>query len=263
MRGVTMRADQTIHSVCRCVCQLVGRGGRLGFSVALAAALLGASAGRAAEPVAAAANDDLARKAELMNGDRWQRAVFEFGQWLATQTIYTPQEVNRIKVDFNDRVMGMSSFELEYLLDDLDAKLGILATPQAQDAKAWLGEYLAAMSDQRRAAELRQVPNRATMTAAELQREVERIDRQRAGLQQRQQSFDQRRDVLADKAQANRQQSAAAAAAAQARSRAPAYSPYRGGNAGGSPPFSDVRRSGPSIGVGPFGAFVNIGMGAF
>jgi hypothetical protein len=259
MSSVTKRAG-------RAILQRQPAVSRVGLGLVLAAVLAGATAGRTAEPDPAAVatvatDDDLARKAELMSGDRWQRAVFEFGQWLTTQTIYTPQEVNRIKVDFNDRVMAMSSFELEYLLDDLDVKLAILATPQAQDAKAWLGEYLAAMSDQRRAQELRQVPNRAEMTAAELQREIERISRQRAGLQQRQQSFDQRREVLADKAATNRQQSAAAAAAAQARSRAPAYSPYRGGNAGGSPPFSDVRRSGPSIGVGPFGAFINIGGG--
>jgi len=240
------------------------RGGvGVGLVAALASVLAWVPGGRATEPVVAAVGDDLARKAEIMTGDRWQRAVFEFGQWLATQRIYSPQEVNRIKVDFNGRVMGMSSFELEYLLDDLDAKLSILATPQAQDAKAWLGEYLAAMSDSRRAQELRQVPNRATMSAAELQREIERIQRQQAGLQARQQSFDQRRDVLADRAATNRQQSAAAAAAAAARVRAPAYSPYRGGNAGGSPPFSDVRRSGPSISVGPFGACVTVGGGSF
>ena len=237
--------------------------GRVGLCVALVAVLAGMSAGRAAQPQPPAVGDDLARKAELMTGDRWQRSVFEFGQWLSTQTIYTPQEVNRIKADFNDRVMAMSSFELEYMLDDLDTKLAILATPQAQDAKAWLGEYLAAMSDSRRAQELRQVPNRATMSAVELQREIDRIGRKQGSLQQRQQSFDQRREVLADKAAANRQRSAAAAAAAEARVRAPAYSPYRGGNAGGSPPFSDVRRSGPSIGVGPFGAFVTIGGGSF
>jgi len=237
----------------------------VGVVATLAVMLVGISDGRAVEqqPVAAAAGDDLVRKAEIMNGDRWQRAVFEFGQWLTTQTIYTPQEINQIKADFNRRVMAMSAYELEYLVDDLDTKLVILATPAAQDAKAWLGEYLAAMSDQRRAQELRQVPNRAGMSAAELQREIERIDRTRAGLQQRQQSFDQRRDTLTDTAASNRQQSAAAAAAAQARVRSPAYSPYRGGNAGGSPPFSDIRRSGPSIGVGPFGASVNIGMGSF
>lgn len=224
-----------------------------GVTVAIVVTLWMAPGHVAAEPVAA--GDELERKIELMHGDRWQRAVFEFGRWLDTQRIYTPQEVNQIKVDFNARVSGMSATELQSLLDDLENKLAILSTPEAQDAKAWLGEYLAAMADGKRARALREVPNRATMSAADLQREIERIDRKRSGLQQRQQAFESRREVLVDKAAANREQTAAASAAAATRRRAAAYSPYRGGNAGGSPPFSDVQRSGPNI---AFGAFFNI-----
>jgi len=217
----------------------------------------------AAEP--AAADDDLARRAEIMHGDRWQRAIFEFGQWLDSQQIYTPQEVARIKADFNERVMAMNAAELEYLLDDLDAKLAILETPEARDAKAWLGEYLSVMSDRKRATELRQLPDAASMSAAQLQQEIDRIGRKRATLGQRQQAFDERRQALAEAADTNRQQTAAASAAAAAsRSRAAAYSPYRGGNADGSPPFSDTQRSsGMNIGVGPFGAFVNFNLGSF
>lgn len=65
---------------------------------------------------------DLARKAEIMNSNRWRRAIFELGEWLSAQQIYSPQEVRSIKADFNRRVATMSSYELEYLLDDLDAK---------------------------------------------------------------------------------------------------------------------------------------------
>ena len=209
---------------------------------------------------------DIARKIEIMHSERWQRAIFEFGQWLSTQTIYTPDEVVQIKADFNDRVAAMSSYELTYLLDDLDAKLGILATPEAQDAKAWLGEYLSAMSDRTRARELQQVPDRAQMTADQLHQEIERINRQRAQLQQRQQAFDQQRQNMLDAAAANRQQTAdAAAAAAIARSQRGAYSPYRGngdGNGpGGEPPFSDVQRqSGVGMVIGPFGPYIMMGL---
>jgi hypothetical protein len=39
-------------------------------------------------------------------------------------------------------------------------------------------------------------------------------------------------------------------------------SPYRGQD-GGKPPFSDVKGSGMSVGVGPFGAYVNFNVGNF
>ena len=222
------------------------------------------SAGEAAAAPVASEGGDLARKMEIMQSERWRRAIFEFGQWLSTQTIYSPEEVAQIKHDFNERVGRMSSYELTYLLDDLDAKLSILATPEAQDAKAWMGEYLSAMSDSKRARELQQVPDRAEMTAAQLHQEIERINRQRARLQQQQQSFDQQRQNLLDAAAANRQMTAdAAAAAAAARSQSGAYSPYRGGDRGpgGEPPFSDVQqRSGVGMVIGPFGPYIMMGL---
>jgi pyruvate/2-oxoglutarate dehydrogenase complex dihydrolipoamide acyltransferase (E2) component len=64
-----------------------------------------AAAGKDAD----AAQDDTARKAEIMSSQRWRRAIFELGEWLSAQQIYSPQEVNRIKADFNRRVAGMSS----------------------------------------------------------------------------------------------------------------------------------------------------------
>ncbi len=231
--------------------------------------------GRAADPPAPAAPgsdkpvgaDDLARKAEIMSGQRWRRAIFELGEWLSAQQIYTPQEVNRIKADFNRRVAGMSSYDLEYLLDDLDAKFKVLESPEARDAKAWLGQYLAAMSDRRRAEALRDVPDVVTMNAAQLQQEIDRIEQKRASLQQRQQAFDQSREALVQQAEASRQQTAAAATAAMAQTRASAsFSPYRsggGGNGGGKPPFSDVKGSGMRVGAGPFGAYVSFSVGAF
>ena len=218
-------------------------------------------------PPAAPAEDDLVRKAEIMNSPRWRRAIFELGEWLSSQQIYSPQEVNRIKADFNRRVSGMSSYELEYLLDDLDAKFKVLETPEARDAKAWLGQYLSAMSDQRRAEALRDVPDVVTMNSSQLQQEINRIEQKRMSLQQRQQAFDQGRDVLVQRAADNRQQTAAAAAAAMAQARSSAsFSPYRGGGGGGGggkPPFSDVKGSGMNVGVGPFGAYVSFSTGAF
>lgn len=200
---------------------------------------------------------DLVRKADIMHGPQWQRAVAELGGWLATQTVYTAAEVRRIKVRFNEQVAAMSSYELEYLLDSVDQKMRLLDTPQARDAKAWLGEYLSAMSDARRASELRNVPNLLDMNATQLWEEIQRIDRKRAALQQRQQGVAARQGALVDRAAANRQASAEAARAAAARIQsAPAHSPYRQG--GGSPPFSDVPPRRMSIGVGPMGAFIGM-----
>jgi hypothetical protein len=198
---------------------------------------------------------DLARKADMLHSPEWQRAIAELGSWLATQSVYSPAEVRRIKMQFNDRVAAMSSYELEYLLDSISAKLRLLDTAEARDAKAWLGEYLSAMSDARRAQEMRNIPSILDMSADQLWREIQRIDSMRGTLRQRQQGVESRQAALANRAASGREASSAAARAAAARQRAaPSHSPYRSG--GGSPPFSDAQRRRASIGVGPMGAFI-------
>ena len=211
----------------------------------------------AADAVPGSGECDLARKADIMHGAEWQRVIAELGGWLATQTVYPPAEVRRIKVRFNERVAAMSSYELEYLLDSIDEKMRLLDAPGARDAKAWLGEYLSAMSDARRAQELRNVPNLIDMTAAQLREEILRIDRMRGSLQQRQQGVAARQNVLVDRATEGRQASADAARATAERLRAaPAQAPARQG--GGKPPFSDAPQRRMSIGVGPMGAFIQM-----
>jgi hypothetical protein len=222
-----------------------------------------AAAGQpAAAPAADDAAGDIARKAEIMNSARWRRAIFELGEWLATQQIYTAEQVRQIKLDFNRRVAAMSSYELDYLLDDLDAKFKILDTPEAKDARSWVGQYMSAMSDRKRAEVLKDVPDVVKMSSGQLQEEIQKIEQQRTALQRRQAAFDQGREQLVGQAQAARQQTAAAAAAAMSQSGGMSYSPYRS-QGGGKPPFSDAHSSGMSVGVGPFGAYVNFNVGNF
>jgi FtsZ-binding cell division protein ZapB len=224
------------------------------------------------EPKAAANDDDgagdsdLEKKVAIMNSPRWRRAIFELGEWLSAQAIYTPTQVRNIKADFNRKVEKMSSHDLEYLLDDLDAKFKILDTPEARDARSWVAQYLSVMSDQKRAEALKDVPNVVTMTAGQLQQEIQKIERKRSSLQQQQAAFDEGREQLVQQAQAARQQTAAASAAATSRSSNVSYSPYRGGGGGGGgskPPFSDVGGSGMTITSGPFGAYVSMNLGGF
>ncbi len=214
------------------------------------------SASHAAAPSINDDDGDMARKADIMHGAQWQRAVAELGAWLSTQNVYSPTEVRRIKMQFNDRVDGMTSYELEYLLESMTAKLKLLDTPEARDAKAWLGEYLSAMSDARRAQALRDVPNLLEMNAAQLWQEIQRIDAKRSALRQRQQGVEARQQVMADRAATARRATSSASREAAARARAaPSHSPYRSG--GGSPPFSDIAPRRATINVGPFGACVS------
>lgn len=205
---------------------------------------------------------DLARKAELMHGPRWRRAVFELGQWLDSQKIYSPSQVAQIKTEFNDRVQSMSSYEVEYLLDDLESKFKVMETPEAMEARAWVGQYLSVLSDRKRAEVLKDVPNVMKMSAGELEAEIKNIEARRQTLAAQHQGFEQTRSEIA---QARQQsiQATQAAAAAPLSGRGSSYSPYRGGMQAGKQPFSDVKGSGMSVGVGPFGAYMNMSVSQF
>ena len=195
--------------------------------------------GAPSAPANSQAAEDLVRKAEIMNSTRWRRAIFELGEWLSSQQIYTPDQVHAIKADFNRRVAGMSSYELDYLLDDLDAKFKVMDSPEARDARAWVGQYLAAMSDQKRAETLKDVPDIVTMSAAQLEQEIGKIEAERSRLQQRQAAFDQGRAQRVQFAEDSRQQTASASAAAMSEARA-SFSPYRSQGSGDAP-FANVR----------------------
>ena len=206
---------------------------------------------------------DIARKAEIMGSQRWRRAIFELGEWLSSQSIYTPHQVRNIKADFNRRVERMSASDLEYLLDELDTKFKILETPEAQDARAWVGQYLSVLSDGERARVLKDVPDVVTMSSAQLQQEIIKIEQKRTALQRQQSAFDDGRRQMVEQAQAARQATAqASAAAARSTAGAASYSPYRGGG-NGSPPFANTGGSGMTLTAGPFGAYVSMNLGGF
>ena len=200
-------------------------------------------ADKPADKAAPQSEDDIAKKATILRSPRWRRAIFELGEWLDTQQIYPPKQVMKIKSDFNHRVAKMSSYELEYLLEDLESKFKVIDSPEAKDARAWVGQYLSAMSDRKR-------------------EEIQKIETKRQSLQQQQAAFDQGRQVMVDQAQVARQQTAQAAAMAAAQSSGPAYSPYRS-QGGGKPPFSDNHGGGMTVYSGPFGAGVSMSLGNF
>lgn len=214
---------------------------------------------RASAAAPAATNDDtdaLTRKAAIMQSPRWQRAVSELGRWLATQTIYPPDEVLRIKAGFNDRVARATADEIAAMLDNLDAKLRIVESPEAKEARDWVGHYLSAMSDQRRARALAAVPDITTLTAAELQAEINRVTQKRADIQQRQAAFESGRQELVQQAQ----QAGQRATAPRSGGRTPAVSPPR---RDGEPPFANVHGPGMTIytnaGFGTAGVAISVG----
>ena len=144
------------------------------------------------------------------------------------------------------------------MLDNLDTKLRIVDSPEARDARDWVGHYLSAMSDSRRSRALANVPDITQMSAADLEAEIATVNRKRGDLQQRQAAFESGRQELVAQAR----QAGERAAAPPSGGRAAAVSPPR---RDGEPPFANVRGTGMTIysGGGFGGAGVAISVGNF
>jgi hypothetical protein len=142
------------------------------------------------------AKADPAREAarqQVLQSERWLRARHDLNQWLSIQKLYTPQEVAVLRKEFQARVDRMSPQELEVQLTDMEAKLAVLASPEAEDARRWLAQFLAVQAkytpEQLRAKR----PDVARMTASQIQLELAKFQQRRGGVQQSQAAIEQGR----------------------------------------------------------------------
>ncbi len=236
--------------------------------VVLAASWSGASA-REPPPQAAgsrpdaADREDLLRKARLLGSDRWRRVSFEFDAWLREQPVFTPSQARGIRVDLDRRVTAMSSYEFEYLLDTLEAKLRVLDSPAARDARAWLGRYLAVMAERKRSEVLAEVPNVLELTTAELVAELGRLEAQRAAVEAaRRATVRGREEFAVFIAEQRRADAAARTARGRIRVGDAAFSPYRPRPVA-DPPFADAAVGPPFPAVGTWSLFGGLQPGSF
>lgn len=150
--------------------------------------------------------DDYARKQELLNSDRARQLRLSFDDWLSVQKIYKPEQIPGLKARFREKIAAMSSREFADFLDQMEAKLAILHSDQAAEARDWLGHFVSAkvvFSE----ADLKQM-DLVTMTPSQIRQALQRVDQKRSGRRQSSQAFAQAREneVQAQRADTQRRQ---------------------------------------------------------
>jgi hypothetical protein len=193
-----------------------------------------------------------AAREKIFASERWHRANRAFNEWLSVQKVYRPEQVAAIRAELNKRALAMSPRELEEYLEDMEERLQVLLSPEAEDARQWLGQFLAVARNPEQQLG-RSLPDVMNMTASEIRQELRWLEQHRAARQRSQAAFSQMRATQGQTtrdARAARQQSAAQTStrsAAQIRNR-PAYqSQYS--------PQRELRPKpiGPLYTVGPWG----------
>lgn len=208
-------------------------------------------------------HDEARRRAQVLASSRWRRAMHELDEWLAAQPVYSADRVRGIKADLAARVASMSSYELEYLLDQLDEKLSVLDSPSAREARDWLGRYLAVMADDRRAELLVDVPSVLDLSAADLTARLADLEAKRAAVERAARDSRRTRQAFGALVQADhRTVEAERARLTRVHGDRVAFSPYRG-QPTDDPPFADSYDSPTVVGVGPWNTFVARSLTAF
>jgi hypothetical protein len=137
-------------------------------------------------------------KAKILASQEWKQAYDEFQKWLASQAIYTPADVERIKANLAAQIQIMPASELQGFLDDWQARLKVLNGRDFQDAQQWLGEYLFVVTDGFRRQTLKNLglTDVANMTAAQLEDAIIRIHADRLSRMQSRVAFEQNRQQM-------------------------------------------------------------------
>lgn len=197
-------------------------------------------------------SQDAARE-KILNSERWRRADRALNEWLSLQKVYRPEQVVAIRTELNNRAAAMSPSELEKHLEETEQRLQVLLSPEAEDAREWLGQFLAVARNPEQQLG-RNLPDVLNMSASEIRQELRWLEQHRAARQRSHEAAVQTRAVQAQRVRdvrATRQD-----VAAQAASRPAARIGNRPAYQSRYSPQRDLHPAplGPLYKVGPWGA---------
>jgi hypothetical protein len=204
---------QSKHAQLRQLCWLVI--GLLVIDVASSTAVgqTGENDAREGSAPSIEASDESRAKVEILESDRWRRMQRRLNEWLSVQTLYDDDEVAALRDSLRGSVQKMSTSEVRDFLEDMEDRLEVLTSPEAEDARLWLSQFMATARNPEQQLG-RNRPDVLNMTASQIRQELLWLQQTREQRAQAQASFQSTR--------AAQSQFARNARAARQDSRAPA-----------------------------------------
>jgi len=136
------------------------------------------------------------KKQAILNSREWQEVRRSLQQWLSVQKIYSRSEVATMKAQIESKIASMSADELQQFVDDTRDKVKILLSPEGEDARAWLAQYMAVRTLSKEQWD-KMRPDVVHMTAQQMQERLLQLNQQRAAQAQQSQAAAQGRDLQA------------------------------------------------------------------
>jgi hypothetical protein len=149
----------------------------------------------ATAPAAASApRPDEAERRKVIDSPAWRAMQHDLMEWLSVQRVYTPSQLRKVKSELNAKVAKMSPQELVDFMGDMEAKLKILMSPEAEKARLWMERRMAvAVLTPEQLKRMR--PDVLNMTSAQLEERLAEWEQQRKQTIATQQAFDKGRET--------------------------------------------------------------------
>lgn len=174
-------------------------------------------------------SEDVSTREGILQSSRWRQAQRQFNEWLSVQKIYTPAQAAQLRRNLELKIASMSAAELGDFLAEMEDKLQVLLSPEASDARSWMGF----LSDRAQKELIQRKTGGgasfASMTATQMREALQSFRMQRQSRAESQQAFNQvntRRIEMQRADEQARQQSAERARDRAAWSAAQRPSPY-------------------------------------
>jgi hypothetical protein len=119
-----------------------------------------------------------------VNIDQWRKIQRDFADWASVQIVHDDPEVAFLRDELQRSVEQLSGAEQQEFLDQTELKLGILLSPEAQKARAYVSRMIAVMATHRVDEFRNQLPG-FTMTSAQMEQRLLDVQETRQFRQQR------------------------------------------------------------------------------
>src|SRR4249919_561373 len=79
--------------------------------------------------------------------DPWHQTLHDFDEWTQIQRLYSKQQVTEMRGKILDKIVSLPTEDSERFRDEINAKLHVMMSAEARDARKWLNDTLAVASD--------------------------------------------------------------------------------------------------------------------
>jgi len=149
-----------------------------------------------------------------LTGPAWAHVLQQFDEWASVQQLYTPEQVRQWRAQILGKASSLPPADAAAFATDLSAKLQVLLSAEARDARKWLADTLAVASVSYAKEIKSELPDPQKMTASQIQARLDAFEARESNLKQVQASEQKTRQMQIQAIEADQRAQAAANAAA-------------------------------------------------